>query len=140
MALWIPTFPLKKKKQYSANTTGKVCSLLASLCPSLLTSHQTNSKVNRYPRIDRYTPFLLAQKSIPVTDNFMSVIKTLAKLLTTCHVMLEMRKDTTPVRTPSGSLTQKEKEFFSSLATAIELLEQFSNESSMCESREQHLF
>ncbi len=94
---------------------------------------QTHKReANLCPRVDTHRPYRLAHAptaEVEPTDCFHTETKRIAKLLTTCLVMIELKKRTTfPSPAERRFHIQREDElYFSSLAAAIELLQQLTN-------------
>ncbi len=134
VAFWIPTLPLKKNNPFFTNTTSILqVTPLVSLTPHRVSSNkQTNRNVNLCPRVDTHRSYRLAHTPTPdmdQADSYQTGVNSIAKLLTTCHVMVAMKKSTSsPLPSAGRSLTQRDESFFSSLAAAIKLLEQLTHE------------
>ncbi len=98
----------------------------------LITFFLTSSNVNLHPRGQTHRSNRSALPSTIIVDqiaNYKGELKSIAKLLATCHLMVEMKKRPTPHTapvpspSPSSSASDDDKSFFSSLSFAIEFLQ-----------------
>ncbi len=126
-AFWIPTLQWKKNKLSFMNTTSTT-HRLSNLTSSLLTTYQTNSHV--CPHVDTHWPHQLAHtptEDTGQTDSLHAGLKSIAKLLAICHLMVTLKKRTTSPSPAGRRLEQRDESFFSALAASIELLEQLAH-------------